>query len=328
MTPRVQRSRRQSRASFTLIELMVVMAVIAVLASTVLFALYGAVEEAKAARTRTQMARLNELLMTRWESYRTRAVRVSQSTDRKVMARARVDAIRELMRLEMPDRVTDVVNPATYTPSALAAVPALARRYYARSSGTTWATNPSYQGAECLYMIISEMNDVGGNGLDFLQEGEIGDVDDDKMPEILDGWGNPIEFIRWPYGFLSGGLGADGAWNTADDDPSLSAVMVNDPDNAPDPFDPLGVYLDLSSGNKRYPALYPLLYSAGPDGKYDIASDIIDSSGNRLNYSNLTPKNNPYYVPSAGKPLGTPWDADGDGEISYVDNITNHLQGD
>jgi prepilin-type N-terminal cleavage/methylation domain-containing protein len=327
MTPRAQRSRRQSRASFTLIELMVVMAVIAVLASTVLFAMYSATQDAKAARTRTQIARLNELLMARWESYRTRAVRVAQSTNRMTMAKARVDAIRELMRLEMPDRITDVV-PLTYTPSALAAVPALARRYYARSSGTTWAANPSYQGAECLYMIISEINDVGGNGLDFLQEGEIGDVDKDGMPEILDGWGNPIEFIRWPFGFVFAGLGKDGVLNTADDDSPQSAIMVNDPDNSPDPFDPLGVYVDVSNGNKRYPALYPLIYSAGPDGKYDIASDIIDSSGNRLNYSNLTPKNNPYYVPAAGKALGTPWDADGDGDISYVDNITNHSQGD
>jgi hypothetical protein len=236
------------------------------------------------------------------------------------MARSRVDAIRELMRLELPDRKTDVVNPATYTPSALAAVPALARRYYNRAKAT-WTAE--YQNAECLYMIVAEMNEIGGNGLDFLQEGEIGDVDGDGMPEILDGWGNPIRFLRWPYGFLSGGLGADGAWNTADDDPSLSAIMVNDPDNAPDPFDPLGVYRDANS--KRYPALYPLIFSAGPDGKYDIACDTATP----LDYGALTPiKNNPYYVPSGEPPMGTPCDADADGEITYVDNITNHLQGD
>jgi hypothetical protein len=177
-------------------------------------------------------------------------------------------------------------------------------------------------------MIVAEMNEIGGNGLDFLQEGEIGDVDGDGMPEILDAWGNPINFIRWPYGFLSGGVGPDGVWNTADDDPSLSAIMVNDPDNSPDPFDPLAVYRDAN--NKRYPALYPLIFSAGPDGKYEILTDHAPG----LKYGTLSPvKNDPYYLPPGSVippslPMGTPYDADKDGEMAYVDNITNHSQGD
>ena len=43
----------------------------------------------------------------------------------------------------------------------------------------------------------------------------IGDTDDDGAPEFLDGWGRPIEFIRWPTGFaersdlMSGNSDAD-----------------------------------------------------------------------------------------------------------------------
>jgi prepilin-type N-terminal cleavage/methylation domain-containing protein len=58
------------RVAFTLTELLAVIAIIGILASSVLFAMWGAIEMAKEARTRTQITKLNELLMTRWEGYR------------------------------------------------------------------------------------------------------------------------------------------------------------------------------------------------------------------------------------------------------------------
>jgi hypothetical protein len=52
-------------------------------------------------------------------------------------------------------------------------------------------------------MIIASIRDLGTNGLDFLREDEIGDLDGDGMPEILDAWGRPIAFLRWPAGFVA-----------------------------------------------------------------------------------------------------------------------------
>lgn len=234
------------RPAFTLIELLVVMMIISLLASTMLFAMYGAIEDAKAARTRAQITKLNDMIMTRYESYRTRAVRLALTPaarrNGRVAARARLDALRDLMRMEMPDRTTDVTDPPELIPipipghpSVQLAIPSLLQEYRRRATqnGTRSIGDWSgvYQGSECLYMIIASIRDLDSNGLDFLHEGEIGDLDGDGMPEILDAWGRPIAFIRWPSGFVAhpgddvpddpsdlATLGVQGGWGVTGDD--------------------------------------------------------------------------------------------------------------
>ncbi len=87
------------------------------------------------------------------------------------------------------------------------------------AAGYTWTTR--HEHSECLYMILSAIRDLDGTGLDSFNEQEIGDTDQDGMPEILDGWGRPIYFLRWAPGFISD---------------------LQDPNNRqPDPFDPVRV---------------------------------------------------------------------------------------
>jgi Tfp pilus assembly protein FimT len=353
---------RTIRHSFTLTELLVVIMVISILVSSMLFAMYTAVEQAKESRTRAQIAKLHELLVSRWDSYRTRAIRLNMDArarrDGRAVARARLIAIRDLMRMELPERKTDVTdNPVTVTvpyaytltnaqgvalpPVTGSATVNITRpacsREYLRRAAASW--NEDYQGAECLYLIIASMQDITGNALDHFQETEIGDKDDDGMPEIWDAWGNPIEFLRWAPGYFAS-PGPDGNWGVAgtDDDSSgtvdditealwsgaddmmiVSDLQNRDPDGSPDPFDPLRIFPDSF-------ALYPLIFSAGPDGFYDINVPIglryTDSANGYF-------PNNPYYLESAPSqfPPGTPMDANGDGQLSFMDNITNHAMG-
>ena len=89
--------------------------VISILASSLMFAMYGAVQQAKESRTKTQITKLHELLMTRWDSYRTRSIRLqglpsAARRDARAVATARLLAVRELMRLELPDRKADVLD--------------------------------------------------------------------------------------------------------------------------------------------------------------------------------------------------------------------------
>jgi prepilin-type N-terminal cleavage/methylation domain-containing protein len=404
---RTMAGRSSPRRGFTLTELLVVIMVISILASTVLFTMYQAVEQAKVSRAQTQVTKLHELLMARWESYRTRPVRLLQVSapgtaaqpvsvirqvrrDPRAMAIGRLNAIRDLMRMEMPDRKLDVLLPeATHTityfqrdmstvPPTLVPAgnvdvkvmrPALSREYLRRANSNTGG-NPAanwseaHQGAECLYLIIASMRDVTGTGLDFLQEGEVGDVDGDGMSEILDPWGNPIAFLRWAPGYVAS-PGLDGQWGEenidddgngvtddfweawdrtsvpgewipggyGDDQPMITPMVLS-----PDPTDPTRVEItdtfnplridpsQIYSNFDDYPrnfTLYPLVFSAGPDELYDI--NIMRD----LNYPNLTPKNHPYYVPfppvaNPYLPAGVPMDADGDGQLSFMDNITNH----
>ena len=66
-----------TRLAFTLLEVLIVCAIIGLLASGVLFALQGVLEEGKVARTKTQIAKINEFIMDRWESYKTRPIRLN-----------------------------------------------------------------------------------------------------------------------------------------------------------------------------------------------------------------------------------------------------------
>src|SRR5690606_39906930 len=58
------------------------------------------------------------------------------------------------------------------------------------------------QGAECLYMIVMYAT-ANGEARGLFNENQIGDVDGDGAPEFLDGWGRPINFLRWAPGFES-----------------------------------------------------------------------------------------------------------------------------
>src|SRR6478752_7722253 len=108
---------RIPHSGFTLVELLVVITILSILASMVLFALASSAEAARVAKTKTTINKLHALIMAKYESYKTRRVPVdvkAVATQRMYTngptgwARARLDVIRELMRMEMPDGFTDI----------------------------------------------------------------------------------------------------------------------------------------------------------------------------------------------------------------------------
>ena len=52
-------------------------------------------------------------------------------------------------------------------------------------------------------MILAGIREADATGLEAFEDSEIGDTDDDGMPEILDPWGRPIYFLRWAPGYVS-----------------------------------------------------------------------------------------------------------------------------
>ena len=108
-----RRVRISTTRAFTLIELMLVIGMMAILAGAVGMALAEAMEQGREQRTQAQVARIHGLLMMKYDSYRTRSIRFPSgyfpvNANAIVRARARLAAIREIMRMEMPERPLDI----------------------------------------------------------------------------------------------------------------------------------------------------------------------------------------------------------------------------
>lgn len=319
------------RRAFTLVELLIVISILAILAGLSLAAISAVTRNAREARTKSVIGRIDSLIGEKWESYRTRSVRAPAGSNPQSAAVARLASMRELQRLELPDRISDLCSIAeltelestfqltTINPGSIAMVtrapndiPSLARTYKRLATrthrgvpdGTPWSeTNES---AECLYLIMSTMRDGDKSALDFFSTDEIGDTDEDGRLEILDGWGKPLQWLRWAPGFTK----------------ENQAVTTQSADiSKPDPFDPLR--LERANNRDTY-AIYPLIISAGPSGQ----ADIIMGTVFYVNPSFPAPiapgfyPNDPYYAELPQ--IGTPADTNGNGIEEWGDNITNH----
>jgi prepilin-type N-terminal cleavage/methylation domain-containing protein len=267
------------RHAFTLTELLVVITIIGILAAMMLGAVNATREMGKEYATKATIAKLNDIIMERYESYMTRRVPIStQGMPPKQSAQNRLYAIRDLMRMEMPDRLQDVPTPPVTSPSYAGpvgdapimlpnpvagvpqsiAIPALPMLYYRRLAKSPPSAGNGVQNgaAELLYMIVS-MGDP--EAMEQFNSSEIGDTNSNGYQEFLDGWGRPIFFLRWAPGFSS-----------------CSDIQPNDPLSNHDPFDSRKI--DDTAWQ-----LIPLIYSGGSnmDPGLEIQPDYWFSKDNQ-----------------------------------------------
>jgi len=281
--PRLAGSGTRAARGFTLVELLVTVTIIGILAGVMLGAVQAARESARHVKTRSTITKLHTIVMEQYESYRTRRLAINTiGIDPLPAAQARLLAIRDIMRLEMPERWSDVLS----GPVAPINRPALSRAYwrrYAQAKLKCEATYPvgtyrnqsqerlnRYSSAECLYMIVTMAG--GADARDQFNDSEIGDADGDTLPEFHDAWGNPILFLRWAPGLTESDLQAQVFF----EDPTDPGVYIQDlaalqeaviEDH--DPYDYRNVHSTAYPMSYAY-RLVPFIYSAGPDGVYDV----------------------------------------------------------
>ncbi len=366
-SPSYRRTRRASehtsRQAVTLIELLIVIAIIATLSAVFLGVSTAAIETSRASRTKATIAKIHSLLMERWESYETRRIdldtraidvllredRITARQHGEMLADMRLLGVRELMKLEMPDRWSDIIgtnvgnnNLPTDPNRIINSTPSLTLSYARRYSKVLDIMDPSKpedketilenQSAECLYLIIM-LATGDGEARTLFGEQDIGDIDGDGAAELLDGWGQPIRFIRWPAGFA---------------DTGLSSLMTGDADADHDPLDPFrrdqpqdpttmvpidlyptGAQLVIDAMRRRNALdpplsgfrLLPLVYSAGADEDSDIITSgdevVVDPY---LDYTSGNP-----FTQTERPTLGGLFRNDNDGD-NWIDNLHNHLQ--
>lgn len=290
------------RSGFTLMELLLVISIIMLLAGMMMGSLNAARNYAAAARTHATIEKLNNIIMKKYASYQYRRVDIgdTDSLNPKEAAQKRLSALRILMRHEMPDRESDL---SAFGSEELPAVTRYYNSVVTAAKKTTSGLTVNAQ--ELLYLIVMSTPD----GPSMLSEGELADTDGDGLLEIVDGWGRPIRFILWPAGFFVENYNADGDLQITTD--TSSKQFVHDP-------------FDVSNLHPDQPALYPLIYSAGPDGNYDVTPGK-DGDNTMTKYTD-----DPFKSGKQGFLAGEPVNDDGNtatnsvGSLRHFDNIHNH----
>jgi prepilin-type N-terminal cleavage/methylation domain-containing protein len=357
---------KQSKTGFTLVEILVVMVVIGIMASMVLAAVQGVTASARVSRTRTIIGLIDSVIQEKYDSYKYRSLPIEVPNFASTVgtmnaggdtmlsfevlgteaARVRLNMIRDLQRMEMPDRYSDF----TTAPASVygAASPVLIKdtseqivgtrtdKSLRRSFPVSWFNNsaPSlvqayrtrytaatptleYQSAECLYLILATSYSAGTPAIDAIPTSNIGDVDGDGMFEILDGWGNPIGFIRWPIGFDD----PDGALDLdiADEFDLFRSDFYYSVTTAPAPSSSTVLpAVNVNDGIYGAPwAMRPLVISAGEDGEFGIAFNPVNSSGTALEAYDYT--SSTWAWPKNVDNMGTEFAGRGSSNYIWVD---------
>ena len=334
------------RRALTLVELLVVGAIIVILVTLTLVGTRVAANSAKETKTRGTIQKLDVAIQQIFESYgdkyqiiKNRVDNICRDVEEADRQRVAAHLIRDWMRMEMPQSWAEVFdstdNNAPNVPKAkLGPIPTPDPRdntkniidvaesdvlecYYAEyvkyveERGGDPATGPSR--AALLFLMIQNLNP---EALEAFHGSEVA-AGDDGLSVFVDAWGKPIQFLRWAPAF-----------HGSDVQPNV-LTRVPYTDMQPDPVDWWQTnYLDehsilreaMAKARAQYPDpaderenaigwfLYPLIYSAGLDGKYGLIDENLDSPQVGTDEKILDPFAFPY-----GMPLG-----------GHFDNIHNH----
>ncbi|MDC0326076.1 prepilin-type N-terminal cleavage/methylation domain-containing protein [bacterium] len=334
-------NQQRSKTAFTLVEVLVVIVILSIMGAMVTTAVSGVTTTAKRSRTKTIISIVDSVLAEHYANLKYRQLPVeipdlfipsgnANEVGFEVLAseaaRVRLMMIRDLQRMEIPDRLSDI----TTAPSQMYAatnqvlidnsgnvintreqknqrrimdvswfspfayyqngsdtdnIPSRLAAYRSRMPTGLTLNSPealANQGAECLYLIMATSFVGGSPALEAIPSSNIGDTDNDGLREILDGWGNPLGFIRWPVGYADPELSID---KTIPDEFDLfrsdyAYTMV--PDSTSSTAGAYDVFTGSTYRNNKTIkpwSMRPLVFSAGSDGEYGITTNPITGAG-------------------------------------------------
>jgi prepilin-type N-terminal cleavage/methylation domain-containing protein len=308
--------RRPGRAGFTVLEILVVLTIIAILVALSTAAAVRLLASSYSSTTRTTIQRANSRLQQQMAYILDQArtdkipggspasalsIDAGNNTNRE---RTRVIHMKFRMQQYFPTTFAEALYPASGYPAVQGYVTYLAnfgittttvpngntpaQQYQSRDVNGVWVYN--FESAVCLYMILRYgPNSAGEDELGL--SGATKNVN--NMPALMDAWGNPLIFCRWPVGdptnnFISP-VNPMGAVSSSAISPS-----TGQPYGFVDPVDPKGLLSAknwvgtagwtsfqkvchlLPSNFNLSVNLTPVIFSAGPDGNVGLSTDPND----------------------------------------------------
>ena len=313
----MHKQKRATRSGFTLIELMIVVAIIGVLLSIVGVAVMNTVSGARTAATKATLTKVQRQMQSRIEAVARTFKGQANSTqlfseiaavDRSASQApaSRESAVRKALMQKVYLR--------TYLPQTWAEAAFLLKKAgkSAPSQINSKAPDLETESAEVLYFFLSDASVVGFTpaNQDLFTGNEVRDTDGNGALEIVDGWGKPVRYYRWPTRLLRPagytgsptGVAATDAISSANFERAQLLIFgiptslkvapsINNPGSfAQDPDDPLNVLVPGNGWSQTAAAITtfesgtsspfpfhtpftwhtPLVVSSGPDGLFGI----------------------------------------------------------
>jgi prepilin-type N-terminal cleavage/methylation domain-containing protein len=224
-------------------------------------------------------------------------------------ARTRVIYVKLRLRQEFPMTFAEALNPAPLPPK---------QAYVKAFTGLT--AGQSYESAACLLRAVTRGRDGQAISADTYGTGNVKNFSDPStgasIPALVDGWGTPLAFYRWPWGNSEVDSLAQAVQPGKSGSPATpNASIVRDPE------DPLGLLMNMNwyagAGRSTFEGWCHAVTNSSASGTqapqyaYYMIPVIVSAGPNsQLGLTPQTKTTAPPYSPGPMDPDGTNNDSD------------------
>lgn len=276
-----------SRRGFTLVELLMVIVIIAILSALLVVASMSIIGGSREAATKATLSKINTMLKERMAAFEIHlgnliAGNIHNTLGAPDERTAKIWLRKREFKKYFPQTWSEATEIATSAGIAPQATP------------STTDIEKAAEPGEVLYLMLVQTTVTGQGeiGKDAFLTSELSDKDNDTRMEIVDSWGTPLWFFRWPCRLIKPNVSTSSPGDFPGPNdlaaartqiPALTTI-VSDPAINNDPDDPLGLHVNITNFTSEYhlPKTYhtPLVVSAGVDTLFGLEIPVdsnIDS---------------------------------------------------